>query len=220
MKRQCETSQIENAAAQRNAIKVFDKSKIISKTDFDCLLRVAQFCPSSMGLEPWRIIVVQNEYMRKDLCVYSSGAQRQLDSCSHFVVFSVQNDLGADSDYVRNICLRVKHMDNVEYKAFVEKLKMLQIERLCLTDKRSMVDWACKQAYIAMGSMITSASLLGIDSCPIEGFSPSDVTQVLIRNGAMCENESVAVMAAFGYRTDLSKLEKVRRPMEEIVKYI
>ena len=33
--------------------------------------------------------------------------------------------------------------------------------------------WAAHQVYIALGTFLTSAALLGIDACPMEGIEPA-----------------------------------------------
>jgi nitroreductase len=39
--------------------------------------------------------------------------------------------------------------------------------------------WNQKQAYIAMGVILTTAALLGIDACPMEGFDPEKYNEIL-----------------------------------------
>ena len=46
-------------------------------------------------------------------------------------------------------------------------------------------DWSSKQTYIALGNMMTTAALLGIDSCPMEGFSLDTVTDILANKGIL-----------------------------------
>lgn len=50
-------------------------------------------------------------------------------------------------------------------------------------DERLLWEWAAKQTYIALGNMMTAASFIGIDSCPIEGFHDDEVNDVLVKHG-------------------------------------
>lgn len=208
-------------AKRRNATKDFDVTKHISDKDFDILLSIAQYSPSSFGLEPWHIFVVQNSTVRQELKICSSGAQRQLDSCSHFVIFTVVNELSWYSSYFRHINADIKKLSKKECDEFEIKLKVFQEEKQDLSDQRKRRDWACKQAYIAMSQMIFAATIMGIDSCPIEGFLPDKVNTVLEKNKIICRDyEQVAVMLALGYATKKGYHQKQRREINEIVKFI
>lgn len=213
------STSIIDAAIWRSAIKVFDKERIISNDDFNSLLEVARFSPSSLGLEPWSIVVLQNEALRKAIRPYASGAQRQLDSASHFVIFTIKKDLEAESEHFKHINLNVKKMDETAYLNFVSIIKAFQQKKQDLTDHRKRMDWAGKQAYIALGNMMLAAALIGIDSCPIEGFVPNDVETVLEKEGVIdTKIEHITVMVAFGYRSSDSIPPKTRRSLDEIVR--
>ncbi|MEJ8514959.1 nitroreductase family protein, partial [Staphylococcus capitis] len=83
--------------------------------------------------------------------------------------------------------------------AVYKKYDDFQTEFHINDNERTLYDWACKQTYIALGTMMTSAALLGIDSCPIEGFDVDTVTQILSDEGILdTENFGISVMAAFG----------------------
>ena len=51
--------------------------------------------PSSIGLQPWKFLVVTDPATKARL-VPASYHQSQVVDCSHFVVFAVRKDLGAD----------------------------------------------------------------------------------------------------------------------------
>ena len=216
-----ENKQIMDIVQNRCAIKDFDKSRRISDDDFNMLLKVAQCSPSAFGLEPWRIIVLQNADIREKLKLLATGAQRQLGTCSHFVVFTVVTALEAHSDYIKHISMSVKGMDDIAYNEFVSKFKNFQEQRKDLTDSRKRIDWACKQAYIAMTNMMMAAAIKKIDSCPIEGFSSGEVDEFLSNCGIIKKgSECVAVMLALGYKSEKISSKKNRRSLCEIVKYI
>lgn len=70
----------------RHATKQFDASKTISNEDFETILEAGRLSPSSLGLEPWKFVVVQSKTLRDKLKPHSWGAQKQLDSASHFML--------------------------------------------------------------------------------------------------------------------------------------
>lgn len=210
------------ASSKRCAVKVFDKERIISDMDFTFLLEMARLSPSSFGLEPWKIIVIQNEKIRQKLSEVASGGQRQLKTASHFVVFTITKDLLPTSKYFNHINRDIKHFSEDDCRNFLISYSAFCDQKLNLYDDRTRYDWAKKQAYIALSNMILSAALIGIDSCPIEGFLEKEAEQVLADAGIMdLSNEKIAVMAAFGYRdTTVSIHPKNRRELREIVKYV
>lgn len=87
-------------------------------------------------------------------------------------------------------------------------------------DPRVMFEWACRQTYIALGNMLTAAAMIGIDSCPIEGFNRKAVNKLLIKKGVLDpEHYAVSVMAAFGYRANEPDV-KTRQTTEQVVTWI
>lgn len=85
------------------------------------------------------------------------------------------------------------------------------------TDKK-LFDWASKQTYIALGNMLTSAALIGVDSCPIEGFH-QEKAEVLLKEklGVDTDKYGLSYMAAFGYRKENPPHGKSRRDLNDIV---
>lgn len=212
---------IVEAAIWRSAIKNFDINKKISEEDFKLLLQVAQYSPSSFGLEPWNIIVLQNSELRENIMPYASGAQNQLRTASHFVIFTVKRDLLPTSKYFKNICTNVKKMEQEAYFNFVSTFSAFVETKQKLTNQRERIDWAGKQSYIALGNMMNAAALMGIDSCPIEGFIADEIENILEKNGKFSSDiDKIVVMAAFGYRVEEPKHIKARRNIDEIVRII
>jgi nitroreductase len=214
-------SQILKSAIWRSAIKQFDPVKKISDADFDFLLEIARLSPSSYGFEPWNIVVLQNEKLRKAIRPQALGASKQLDTASHFLIFTVKTDLTANSKYFEHILRDVRKMPAVARLATKTSFRPFARFLQDLTDDRKRHDWAAKQAYIAMANIMLAAAEIGIDSCPIEGFNLAKVEKILSQNNVVdLTTDRVAVMLALGYRAGEPKHPKTRRAMDEIVKYI
>ena len=89
-----------------------------------------------------------------------------------------------------------------------------------LENDRTLFDWTSKQTYIALANMMTGAALIGIDSCPIEGFNYAEVNRILAQTGAYdAEKYAVSVAVTFGYRAKDIR-PKSRKPLNEIVHWI
>lgn len=215
--------QIIDAFQFRHATKSFDPTKKIPADDFQFILETARLSPSSFGYEPWNLLVIQNEAVRNDIRDVSWGAQGQLPTASHYVIFLARTGGQMQPDGAH-----VKHMMDLlglsdEAKAGRTKRYGLFLEEdfKIGDNEKAMTDWSAKQAYIALGNMMSTAAQIGIDSCPIEGFDQQAVEQILERHGVLDRSVfTVPVMVAFGYRADEPKRAKQRRCLDEIVTFV
>lgn len=204
----------------RHATKRFDANKKISESDFNTILETGRLSPSSLGLEPWRFVVIQNREIRDKLKAISWGAQGQLDTASHFVLILARKNVTSQSDYVQHMIRNVKKYSEASIPATEKKFDDFQTNFHINDNDQSLLDWARKQTYIALGNMMTSAALLNIDSCPKEGFDLDAVTQFLTDEGIIDEvHFAPSVMVAFGYRETEPK-DKVRQTQDDIVEWL
>lgn len=202
----------------RHACKEFDKGKLIPNEEFELILEAARLSPSSFGFEPWKFLVVQNPAYREKLKAGAWGATLKLDTASHFVVALCRKaDMRYDSDYIQYMMRDVQHHPQNVIETRASYFKAFQEKDFDLTDERKLFDWAAKQAYIALGNMMTVAALRGIDSCPIEGFDQQQTNGVLAEDfGIDTTQFGVAYMVAFGYRIAQPQ-PKTRKQLAEIV---
>ena len=150
----------------RHACKQFDPAKTISADDFQLILEAGRLSPSSFGFEPWRFVVIQNPALREKLKQTVWGAQNSLPTASHYLaILCRKDDMRFDSAYIDHFMREVQHLpeDSVERKR--ERYRIFQQRDLNLLESpRALFDWGCKQAYIALGNMMTAAALVGIVS--------------------------------------------------------
>ncbi|MTI11912.1 NAD(P)H-dependent oxidoreductase [Sansalvadorimonas verongulae] len=207
----------------RHACKSFDASKKISDKDFNFIMETGRLSPSSFGYEPWKFLVVQNMELREKLKPLCQGAQGQLPTASHFVVILARKESGMHhtSEYVKNHMVEVEKLPEEIAEMKGGFYRQFQEEHFQLTESpRAMFDWACKQTYIALGNMMTSAALVGIDSCPVEGFDRESVERLMVENNLFNPEEyGVSVMVAFGYRADEPPFAKTRSEHEQLVQW-
>ncbi|NWK85341.1 NAD(P)H-dependent oxidoreductase [Staphylococcus sp. GSSP0090] len=204
----------------RHATKRFDANKHISESDFNTILEAGRLSPSSLGLEPWKFVVIQNREIRDKLKAISWGAQGQLDTASHFVLILARKNVTSQSDFVQHMIRNVKKYSEASIPATEKKFDDFQTNFHINDNDQSLLEWARKQTYIALGNMMTSAALLNIDSCPIEGFDLDAVTQFLSEEGIIDETHfAPSVMVAFGYRETDPKA-KVRQTQDDIVEWL
>jgi nitroreductase len=206
----------------RHACKVFDPEKKIPDDQFATLLETGRLSPSSFGFEPWKFLVVQDPLLREKLLPVTWGAQKMLPTASHYLIILARKrpDMIWSSDYITHMMRDIHHLPDAMAEARREKYRKFQEEDFRLLESdRALFDWACKQCYIALGNMMTTAAMLGIDSCAVEGFRADALERIMAETFRVnTERFGVAVMAAFGYRIQNPK-PKTRQPMKDIVEW-
>ncbi|TKI58734.1 NAD(P)H-dependent oxidoreductase [Brevibacillus antibioticus] len=215
--------QIIEAYQFRHACKEFDAAKKITVEDFDFIMETARLSPSSFGFEPWNFLVLQDPTLREKLLPVAWGAQKQLPTASHFVIIlaRTKQEMAADSEYIQHIMKDTQDLpENVVQQKGAAYDHFLKNDFSLFDDERVMFQWASRQTYIALGNMMTSAAMIGIDSCPIEGFAKEKVEDILAAEGLLDrERFGVACMVAFGYRKNEPRA-KTRQAKEEIIRFI
>lgn len=205
---------------RRSATRYYDQSRKISDEDFNYILELGRLSPSSVGAEPWKFVVIQNRELRDAIKPVGWGVAAQLDNCSHLVVILAKKNARFDSEFMRNVLLR-RGLSGDKLAQGLEKYQEFQREHIKVADNpRSLFDWTCKQTYIALANMITGAAMIGIDSCPIEGFDYDAVNKILVDAEVFDPKEwGVSVMATFGYCSKDIK-PRMRKPINEVVQWI
>lgn len=201
--------EILKAYSFRHACKIFDETKKIPKEDFDFILETGRLSPSSFGMEQWKFIVVQNDELKAKIRPHCWN-QVQITSCSELVVVLAKKILRSTHPYVSEM-LTYKKWDEERKKAYLERYKNHNDWR----SDEELVCWSMKQGYIAAANMLTSAAMIGIDSCPIEGMDKTKVQEVLEIDTTKYE---IALLLTFGYRIN-PQPQKSRLPIEKIVEY-
>jgi nitroreductase len=204
------------ALTWRYAVKKFDPTRKIAADTWAVLEQSLVLSPSSYGLQPWKFFVVETPAVRERLLPHSWG-QRQIVDASHLVVFAVKTDVGP-SDAERLIA-RSAAVRNIP----VEKLNVYKGMVVGSLTRQSAADidvWMSRQLFIALGVFLTTAALLGVDVCPMEGFVPEKYDEVL---GLTAKGYAARVVATAGHRAadDTSaSLAKVRYPAEEVIERV
>ena len=209
-----------NAFNYRHATKEFDATKTVSNEDIDFILKTANLSPSSFGFEPWHFVVVQDKELRELLKPVAWGAPLKLDTASHFILgLSMKAPMVKhDADYIRHMMKDVKQFPKDVMDMYSKFYREFQERDFDLDTDKKLFDWSSKQTYIALANMMTSAALVGIDSCPIEGFHQEKAESLLNEKFNIdIEKYGLSFMVAFGYRKEDPEFAKSRRDFKDIV---
>lgn len=199
----------------RYAVKVFDPSKKVSEVDLKSILESARLAPSSLGLEAWKFLVIENSELRMKIRA-AAWDQTKVTDASHLIVLARRTDV------------REKIVD--ETLARASKIQGVSLE--VLSGYKNMISggitgksdveldtWIRSQTYIALGMMMETAALLDVDACPMEGFDAKQVDEIL---GLKEKNLASTSILAIGYRgvDEAASRPKVRRAFEEVIEII
>jgi len=197
----------------RYATKKFDAGKKISPQDWATLEETLVLSPSSFGLQPWKFIVVRDPEVRAKILPVAWN-QSQIVDASHLVVFTVKKNLGPVD--VQKLIDRIVEQRNIPAAA-LDQYKNMMLGRVSGLTPDKAESWSSRQVYIAMGMFLTAAAMLGIDTCPMEGFDPKKVDEIL-----ELDQQGYAALAIVtaGYRAEddkYSTLAKVRYPAGDVL---
>jgi nitroreductase len=200
----------------RYATKKFDPTRKIPATDWSTLEQALIATASSYGLQPWHFVVITSPSIKEKLKAVSYG-QPQLVDASHVVVFAMKKAL--DASYVHKYIERIAEVRGVPVEK-LEGFKGMMLGTISKLDTAAVDAWSAKQVYIALGTLLTSAAMLGIDACPMEGIDSAKYDEILSLDK---KGYATLMIATLGYRASddpAAKAPKVRFKNEDVVTHI
>lgn len=203
----------------RYTCKSYNPEKSVSATDLNTLLEVIRLSPSSMGLEPWQVVVIERGDKANKLLPLCWGVH---ENPSHYIFLIGRNahHFTCPSPYLEHI-----HHDIQKRPGTVEErsnyVREFLHRDLGLQTEKEIESWVDKQVYIAMGNLLTAAAMLGIDSTPVEGMNYIKTQAALIEMGAFDPEEfHLSGLVTLGYTNHSKHRPKTRRPLAEVVQYL
>jgi nitroreductase len=200
----------------RYAVKQFDATKKIPAETWSALEESLVLSASSFGLQPWKFFIVQTPSIREKLLPHTWG-QKQVVDASHVVVFALKENVGAAD--AEKLVARSSEVRGIPLAA-LDGYKNIMIGSLGSKSQADVDAWMTHQVYIALGSFLVNAALVGVDACPMEGFMPAKYDEIL---GLPAKGYRSIVVATAGYRAADDKyatLAKVRYPIAEMVEHL
>lgn len=200
----------------RSAIKKFDPSKQVSEEDINTLVEAGNLAPTSGGLQPFKLLVIKNDEIRNNLRPASFG-QPQVTDASYLFVFCIQNviDQSLVDAYIKRV-MEVRDLDSEAVSGLSQALSGF----VSFIGEPNTAPWAAQQAYISLGTVITTAAQMGIDTCPMGGFEPDKYVEILNLNEM---GITPVALLAVGYRAEddpFANAPKVRKKREDFVTFI
>ena len=208
-------SQLVDSYNWRYAVKKFDSSKRIDSGTWAAIEKSLVLTPSSFGLQPWKFVVISSPENKAKLPAISWN-QTQPGDCSHMVVFAARKAL--DEAYLDAFLASTAKQRNVPVESLVGYRKVI-LGFLQGTAGRHLA-WSSNQAYIALGQLLASAAMLGVDACPMEGILAAEYDKLLGLEGG---DYTTVVGCALGFRhpdDHYAALPKVRFDASDMISHL
>ncbi len=197
----------------RYATKKFDPNKKLSDDQVTVLKAAFNLTATSYGLQPLRMLVISDDKIKEQLPPITMK-QLQVRDASHVLVFCVEETIS--QQFVRDHFNRVEEIRNTDRK-ILDDYEDYLLDYFSNKNEAEIRDWITKQAYLAMGNLLTVCAAEGIDSCPMEGFEPDKYDELLqLKDLGL---RSVLVMPV-GFRAEddmFASMKKVRRGIGDVV---
>ena len=207
-------------AKTRYATKAYNAEKKIPQAQFDKLLEVLRFSPSSVNTQPWHFLIAETDEAKQRIALgltgnYAYNAAKVLHS-SHTLVFCTRTDI--TPEYLEQLL----QQDDVSGRFKDDTAKQGQRNTrqsyvdFYRNELKNLPAWMENQTYIALGQLLFAAGLEGIDATPMEGFDRDTLNQEfnLTEKGL-----KASVIVSLGYRSEddfNAKLPKSRLPDDVI----
>ncbi|WP_233897362.1 NAD(P)H-dependent oxidoreductase [Tenacibaculum piscium] len=197
----------------RYAVKKFDENKSLSETQITTLKEAFNLTATSYGLQPVKMVVIQNKEIQQQLVAHSWN-QQQILQASHVLVLCIPKEYSlTDIDAYFSYVKKVRNTPD----AILSPFKKILRETIGTKTQEELRNWNKNQAYIALGNLMTVAANQQIDSCPMEGFIPEKYDEVL---GLDKHNLTSVLVLPVGFRAEddyMKDLKKVRKNIEDII---
>lgn len=196
----------------RYATKIFDKSKKLDEKQVATLLEALRLAPSSIGLQPWKFILINDKTVRSRIKEYSLD-QTQITDASHLLLLCSFNDMNAA--HIDRLVSYDKEVCKNDHSAY-EDFRPHAIAYIESMPKARLKEWMAEQAYIALGFLLSACAMLRIDACPIEAFDREKTNSFLEldKYGVNCRT-----LVALGHRSENDRHaldKKVRFKSEDV----
>jgi nitroreductase/dihydropteridine reductase len=198
----------------RYAVKKFNGEKITTE-NLEKILEAIRMAPSASGLQPYHILVIEDQALREKLFEHAKGNPKILN-CSHLFIFCSRVDFPKRvEDFITEV-KQTRNQTDEDVALYHESL----LKGVGAKSPEELRVWAGKQTYLALGFGLAAAAELTIDAGPMEGFKKEEFKKVL----ELPEYMNPEALMAVGYRDPSDENQptlrkKVRFTSEELFEF-
>jgi len=202
-----------NSLEWRYATKKFNPSKKLSNQQINTLKNAFNLTATSFGLQPVKMVVISDKELQEKIVAHSYY-QRQVADASHLLILCIENDITTkDINAYFDLEKKVRNVDESVIAGFRKQL--IDIYQNKSIEEKQLS--AKQQAYLILGNLLTVCAVEKIDACPMEGFIPEKIDELL---NLKEHNLKSALLLPVGFRADddiMSEMKKVRKPLNETI---
>ncbi|AGR40858.1 nitroreductase family protein [Spiroplasma taiwanense] len=205
---------------KRRSAKRFVNDFKIDDSKLNELLESIRMAPSSFGMEPFRVIYIENKEIRDEL-FQAWWNQVGITQATGLLIW-----VGFKEEYITKTLIPEQNQRNIpEQFANIRTQMVGGLTSALAVHGMNYEEWSARQTYISVGTVLNTAEELGIDLCPSEGFDPNEVAKVLEKHNLIDIKSEKVMVGSFVGKVDTSQdfhhfFEKTRKPMELAAKVV
>lgn len=198
----------------RHAVKAYDPNKKVSQENIDKIVEAVRMAPTSSGLQPFKVIVVQNQEIKEKLMKGALNPECMRDS-SHVILFAAWDTYTEERiDKVYDYTTDERGLPRGRFGTYTDKLKSIYLTQ----PAENNFAHTARQTYIALGLALAQAAELRVDTTPVEGFDNAVVDEILELKKYGLKSVSLMYVGYADPEKDwVGTMKKVRLPKEEFV---
>jgi nitroreductase len=190
------------AIEQRRSVKHYDANFVMPEADAQALLQLAMLSPTSFNMQNWRFVWVQNTEKREALKSAAWGQAQVTDASMLLLLCADLN--AATSNPERYWALAPQPVQDM----IVPMLGQFYTDNPTLQR-----DEAMRSVGIAAQTLMVAAKAMGYDSCPMVGYDPTKVAEII----NLPEDHVIGMMLTIGKAVQPAKARGGQLPFEEVV---
>lgn len=202
-----------NTMNWRYATKKFDTEKKLNEEQITDLLKGMNLAPSSLGLQPFEFIVINDKNLQNTLREHSYD-QAQVSDASHVIVIAAKKTI--TQTYIDDYIERTANIRNKDISE-LDGLRHMVNNFVSGKSDDEIFNWSQKQSYLVVGVLMALCADMHIDACPMEGFNPEKYNEILELNK---RNLHATVIIPVGFRSiddEFADKKKSRHHLDEII---
>lgn len=198
----------------RHAVKAYDQTKKVDQENIDKIIEAARLAPTSSGLQPFKLIVVENQELKNKL---SEGALNPecMREASHILIFAAWDRYTETRiDTVYDFTTDERGLPRGRFSSYTDKIKSIYLAQ----EAEKNFAHTARQSYIALGLALAQAAELKVDSTPVEGFNNAIIDEILGLKELGLKSVSLMYIGVSDPSRDwIAPMKKVRVPREDFI---
>ena len=189
------------AIKERRSVKHYDPVHEMSEAEINALLELALLSPTSFNMQNWRFVVVTDPEKRAAI---QAAAWNQAQVTEASITILLCANLNAHEDAGRYW---------VHAPQSVQDMLVPMIAPLYQNNAELRRDEAMRSIGIAAQTLMLTAKSMGYDSCPMIGFEPKKVAEII----NLPENHVIGMMLTVGKALKGANIRSGQLPYDEVV---